>query len=236
MTHHSENGYNLAVFSDFDGTISTRDVGNRLFHHFSDGKSIEPVRRWKSGEIDSRQCFLDEAALMRDITQAELDRFIEGFELDPHFKKFVSWCRMKNLPFYILSDGHDFYIKKLLRDNDLTGLQVYANQAVLQDGRMKFSWPWLEHSCGRCANCKGHHIRRLRKPGQKTVYIGDGLSDLCALKEADIIFAKDFLASHCQEFNIDYFPFDSFADVINILNLPNKLYNKISNATKGDNR
>ena len=53
----------VAVFCDFDGTISIQDVGNRLFHHFSDGKSDDPVAKWRSDQIDSRQCLIDEAAL-----------------------------------------------------------------------------------------------------------------------------------------------------------------------------
>ena len=204
---------NLIVFTDFDGTVSVGDVGNRLFNYFSDGKSREPVSRWLAGSIDSRKCLIEEAAAMRDIEPAELYEFIDIFQIDPHFTSFVDFLNRSGIALYILSDGLDIYIKRLLGRNGLGHLSFYANRAELNSGRFHFEWPYFEESCGKCANCKGYHIRRLRRTGQKAVYIGDGKSDLCALPEADIIFAKSFLADYCRGNKIDYHPFDSFCDI-----------------------
>jgi len=208
----------LIIFSDFDGTISTRDVGNRLFHHFSHGQSEEPVQRWKEDKIDSRQCLREEAELIDDLTEEKLNEFIDGFEIDPGFASFVEFCRSNSLPLYILSDGLDIYINRLLQKNDLAGLPVLANQAWLGDnGRLNISWPYLRYSCGSCGNCKGYHLRRLKEPGCKSVYIGDGKSDLCALPEADIVLARDFLADYCRKHSIEYLPFDDFSAITEML-------------------
>lgn len=207
----------VAVFCDFDGTISIQDVGNRLFHHFSDGKSDDPVAKWRSDQIDSRQCLIDEAALMRDVTEADLHAFIDRFEIDPAFPAFVDFCRTRTWPMYILSDGLDLYINRLLERHGLTGLPVFSNRAVVDNGRLRLDWPWVDNECDRCANCKGFQIRRLRTPGQTAVYIGDGKSDLCALPEADMILAKGFLADHCRQNGIDFVPFNDFAEITDIL-------------------
>jgi 2-hydroxy-3-keto-5-methylthiopentenyl-1-phosphate phosphatase len=95
----------------------------------------------------------------------------------------------------------------------LGDLPFFANKATLNSGRLQFEWPYYEDSCGNCANCKGYHIRRLNRDNQKAVYIGDGKSDLCALPEVDLIFAKSFLAEYCEKNKIDYFPFDTFFSV-----------------------
>lgn len=217
MANSIEFDNDLIIFSDFDGTVATCDVGNRLFHHFSHGKSEEPVNRWKADEIDSRQCLLEESELIDDLTEETLHRFLNGFEIDPGFPGFVDMCRNRRLPFYILSDGLDIYINRLLQNNDLLGLPVLANQAWLENGRLKINWPYLAHSCGSCGNCKGYHIRRLTQSGQKAVYIGDGKSDLCAVPEADITIAKGFLADYCRREGIDFLPFDDFSAITEML-------------------
>jgi 2-hydroxy-3-keto-5-methylthiopentenyl-1-phosphate phosphatase len=47
------------------------------------------------------------------------------------------------------------------------------------------------------------------------VFIGDGVSDLAAAREADVLFARRGLRleAHCKEHNIPYTPFDTFADI-----------------------
>lgn len=47
------------------------------------------------------------------------------------------------------------------------------------------------------------------------VFIGDGVSDLAAAREADVLFARRGLRleEYCIEHGIAYTPFDSFADV-----------------------
>ena len=154
---------------------------------------------------------------MRDITETDLNEFIDRFEIDPTFPAFAGFCRAQNWPLYILSDGLDIYIKRLLGQNGLAGLPVFSNRAVLENGRLRLSWPWLDNGCDRCANCKGFQIRRLRAPGQTAVYIGDGKSDLCALPEADLVLAKGFLADYCRENRIDFVPFNDFAEITDIL-------------------
>ncbi len=217
MTEKKLTADRLILFSDFDGTISTKDVGNRLFHHFSDGKSDEPVARWLAGEIGSRQCLLEEAAAMRQVTEKELLAFIDSFKIDPSFSRFVDFSRDNDLPLYILSDGLDIYINRLLKNNGFDGLPFFANRAKLNGGRLSFTWPYYDESCGHCANCKGYHIRRLREPRYKAVYIGDGKSDLCALPEADLIFAKGFLAEYCRQSGIGCYLFDDFAGITETL-------------------
>lgn len=47
------------------------------------------------------------------------------------------------------------------------------------------------------------------------VFIGDGVSDLPAAREADVLFARRglHLEEYCQEHDIPYIPFDTFADI-----------------------
>ena len=217
MSDQLETHHKPIIFTDFDGTISTGDVGNRLFHHFSGGGSGAAVDLWLAGKIDSRQCLEEEGRSLRDVTEEEILAFFDGFEIDPDFSEFVDFCRGRGWPLYILSDGLDIYIHRILKANGLTDLTVYANRAELVEGRFRFSYPFYENSCGNCANCKGYQIRRLRGSGRRAVYIGDGKSDLCALPEADLVFAKGYLADYCRANGIDHNRFDGFKDITETL-------------------
>jgi hypothetical protein len=53
------------VLCDFDGTISTTDVGNRMFARFAGDGWEEVVQRWKDGKIGSRDCLEAECGLAR---------------------------------------------------------------------------------------------------------------------------------------------------------------------------
>lgn len=52
-------------------------------------------------------------------------------------------------------------------------------------------------------------------PTPLVVFIGDGVSDLAAAREADILFARKGLQleRYCIEHEITYYPFNTFADI-----------------------
>ena len=53
--------------------------------------------------------------------------------------------------------------------------------------------------CPRCGprSCKAAILRRLRRPGDVVLVFGDGPSDLCPAREADLVFARGHLAERC---------------------------------------
>jgi 2-hydroxy-3-keto-5-methylthiopentenyl-1-phosphate phosphatase len=48
-----------------------------------------------------------------------------------------------------------------------------------------------------------------------SVFIGDGVSDFCVSNYADIVFAKQKLASYCWKNNITYYEYKDFNDIKN---------------------
>ena len=206
-------GLTPRAFIDFDGTITKVDVGNSFFRRFGNEKeSLRKVAMWKSGELSGSDLLLQEAEYVH-VTKEEAVEFCRSCEMDPSFKDFVSFCRDSNIDMTILSDGLDFYIEEILKINGITGIPFYSNMAHFDTDRISIEIPY-ESDCTKCANCKGHQILRRSGPDDVIIYIGNGFSDRCAVPYADIVFAKDDLLKHCEENNITYFPFESFADVI----------------------
>lgn len=205
----------ILVFCDFDGTIAKMDVGYNFFRHFSDGKSMELIPDWKAGKLSSRDCLTQEAAMVK-ATPEEIYNYLDRFEIDPGFPEFVELCRRNHTQPVILSDGFDFYIEYILGKNGLAHLPLYCNRAKLENREVRVEFPHENHTCGRCGNCKGERIAEIRSRSEnpyRTVFIGDGLSDTCAVDETDILFAKKDLELYCLENNIIYNKYVDFYDV-----------------------
>lgn len=203
------------VFCDFDGTISPRDIGYNLFNHFTDGRNEELIPDWISGALSTRDCLEAEAAMVR-AEPNEIYSFLDRFDIDPGFVDFLSLCRKNDAPITVLSDGLDFYIDYVLKRHGLDHLEVIANVGRLENGTITVDFPYTNSSCKRCGSCKAERIneRRAQADGEtQTIFVGDGYSDTCAIEAADILFANKDLEKHCIKNNIEYYGFDSFADV-----------------------
>jgi 2-hydroxy-3-keto-5-methylthiopentenyl-1-phosphate phosphatase len=53
----------------------------------------------------------------------------------------------------------------------------------------------------------------LNPAGAPSIFVGDGLSDRYAAACADVVFAKDKLATFCAEQGIAFHPYETLADV-----------------------
>ena len=201
------------VLSDFDGTISTTDVGNRMFARFAGDGWEKVVRRWKDGEIGSRDCLVGECDLAR-ATPEQVKAFALTREIDPYFQRFEKYCRDRGVEVVILSDGLDFYIDLLLEKYGLKHLPSFANHLEFHGDRLIPGFPYFEMGCRQCGNCKGYHVRRYQRQGRTVIYIGDGFSDRCGVREADHVLAKGDLLRYCQEQGIACRPFEDFQDIL----------------------
>ncbi|NOY77656.1 MAG: MtnX-like HAD-IB family phosphatase [Calditrichaeota bacterium] len=216
------------IFCDFDGTVAVNDVGNELFGTFATKEWETAVEEWKEGKISSRECLERECAVTT-LSQQDLNAFCERNPIDPTFREFAEYCRTQEYPIEILSDGMDRYIQEILRREALDWIPVRSNKMVFIDSvHIRPEFPYWEHTCGVCANCKGYHLRNARDGKSLLVYVGDGLSDRCGVKEADIIFAKDELIDYCQQNHYDYIRYRNFRDVQHALHALKKENHRVT--------
>ena len=203
-----------AVFCDFDGTISRRDVGYNMFHHFSGGRNDALLPAWMEGTLSTRDCLRQEADMVH-ASPEEILTFLDGFDIDETFPPFEARCRAAGVPVIVMSEGLDFYINRVLSRYGLEGLPLKCNQGFLENGTIRIEFPHINRTCKSCGNCKGERIAEFRKtaPGCKTVFVGDGYSDACAAREADLLFAKKDLQDYCEKHNIEYYSYSTFEDV-----------------------
>lgn len=205
----------MVVFCDFDGTVASRDVGYNLYHHFSGGRNDALLPDWKAGRLSTRDCMRLETEMVR-ATPQEIYDFIDRFELDPTFPEFAGLLGHAAVPLVIVSEGLDLYIRRLLVRSGLAHLSVKSNVGRLENGGLRIEFPYDFRVCPGCGNCKAARIEEYRRSageGCRVVFVGDGYSDACGAKAADVVFAKKDLVRYCLAERISYNDFTNFKDV-----------------------
>ncbi len=209
---------NPIIFCDFDGTITQLDVTDIILTQLAHPSWREVEQEWVRGLIGSRECLERQMALV-ETSRQELDALIDSVPLDPHFGKFYRFVRKRGFPFYMLSDGFDYVIQRVLKRAGVNGPlrngpQLFSSLLRIEGQRLLTSFPHAGSPCEHgCATCKAAILRRLGRGRYPIIYIGDGLSDRFAAEESHIVFGKRQLAGYCRERGITCHPFESFAEV-----------------------
>lgn len=188
------------VICDFDGTVSRRDVGHEVLKHFSGSRWVEIDRAYCRGEIGSMDAYNIIASFVK-IDPDELRSFLDGYDqLDPWFKKFYDFCVEQGMGFKIVSDGLDFYIREILSRHGLGEINFYANRLVIgEDHSVSINFPHGNGECRKCGTCKSNILAAFKDKYSRIIYIGDGYSDVCPAKSADLVFGKKTLHLKCLE-------------------------------------
>ena len=205
------------IFIDFDGTI-TEDIGESIFLKFGKEEEVkEIIKDLLSDRISSKDFWFYVCESIPKINKNELDNFIDGFSIDPTFKEFCRFCGENEIDQFILSDGFDYYIERVLKKEKLEGIKYYSNKLQIINNKLVPSFPYLDMDSPSSANCKRNHIINNSGDDEYTVFIGDGNSDKYAVPYCDFIFAKGDLLKFCEKERISYFPFRDFNDVKEIM-------------------
>lgn len=202
------------VFIDFDNTITAFDVLDDIIKRFSvSNEWVALEDAWQEGKIGSRECLDGQIRLVK-INKGALLRYLSGVKLDPGFKKMLGFLEKRGVHPIIVSDSFSAIIKEVLEQHKADGMKVYANELRFTDDGLVPLFPYTDLNCPRgAAHCKAKHLSKAK--GKTTVYIGDGLSDICAAEKADIVFAKGSLLKYLRGKNIPCIPFKNLGDICN---------------------
>ncbi len=207
-------GSKLKIFVDFDGTITTEDVGDAIFREFGDLQVVEKIiDDLNNDRITSRQCWDMLCRCVEKVNEGELISFIDSKKIDSTFKSFINFCNNNNIELFILSDGFDFYIQRILSREGLSHLKYFANKLHIDGTKLIPEYPFFDPEYPIAANPKQYHIINNSSDDDYTIYIGDGNSDKEASQYCDYIFAKNSLLKFCERERISYLPFNNFDDV-----------------------
>jgi 2-hydroxy-3-keto-5-methylthiopentenyl-1-phosphate phosphatase len=204
---------NAAVFLDFDGTISTVDVGMHVLGRAAPPEWWELHEQFERGEIGSRECIFDQWAMVAG-DEATLRAIAAEVPLDPGFSPLVHALRAAGAELVVVSDGFGFYVQDACAP---LGVAVLTNAVDFTTGELQFPHEDRCCPCSSCGVCKQAPIKDAQYRGQTAVLIGDGASDRKAALLADVVFAKGPLASWCAAFDVACTPFETLGDVHRML-------------------
>lgn len=207
----------LQIFCDFDGTITKKDTLNSFFRTYADTKWLEVEADWRNGKIGSAECIIKQMQLLRDIDTDTVDKFLKNIEIDEYFPEFLEFIKENDIDFCIVSDGFDYFIRNILESKNISGIKIFANH--FNPSTFAVDFPYSFSGCKASAGvCKCNVVKQNKKEKNIIVYIGDGISDICASKYAGLLFAKGSLLEYCKENKSMYkfcnlMDFKNFSDI-----------------------
>ncbi len=151
-----------------------------------------------------------------------IDYLLQNIKLDPGFKEAFHWAQANNIPVIVVSSGMKPIIKALLQslvgEESIDQIEIISNDVKVNDDG---SWEIIYRDETPFGHDKSRAIRPYRESrksakDQTLFYCGDGVSDLSAAKETDLLFAKrgKDLVTYCRRQNVVFRQFDSFKDIL----------------------
>lgn len=216
-------------FTDFDGTITLQDSNDFLTDTIGYG---QPRRRQMNlACLDDKISFRDSFRDMMDSVTRPYDQcmqyLVDNIKLDPGFKAFFEWACANNVPVVVLSSGMEPIIKALLEKlvgPEASKMQVLGNFVGAREGKdinEEGGWQILfRHPESGFGHDKSIELRKyssLAADVRPTMfYAGDGVSDLSAARETDLLFAKKGhdLINYCAREDVPFTVFDDWSNIL----------------------
>jgi 2,3-diketo-5-methylthio-1-phosphopentane phosphatase len=203
------------VVFDFDNTITDFDVLDDIIERFSINNNwVKLEKAWLEKKIGSEECLRGQLRGVR-ISRKDLFRYLDRIKISPYFAKLIKLLYSNGVRVDILSDNFSPLIRRVLCNNGIKGVRLYANNLRFAHNHLIPLFPHKNTACILCAHCKTNNLPSRNSKDKILLYIGDGNSDICPAKEADIVFAKGSLAKHFKEKGLNYRRFSSIKDIYN---------------------
>ena len=225
-----------SIFLDFDGTITKQDTVGTFFMQFAGKKWVEIENDWIKGKISSKECMLLQLKTIENLTEEKLYNYLDSIELQDGFMEFCKTAQDYGKKIIIISDGFDLFISRILKNYGLLNLDniEFLKRPLAKPGKilstktpknketlteketLKFhlSFPNEQKACrASLGNCKCACVKSHITKNEFLIFAGDGLSDRCIARKANLLFAKNSLKKHCMENNIEFVEFEDFFQI-----------------------
>lgn len=202
---------NIAVVSDFDATITKKDVGDSLLLEFKKANYDEINSSYQMG-IRVEEWMKIYFSRMKDVDHKEIENFVYNkVEARDGFYEFFSFLNVNRIPFELVSGGVDVYIEPFFKKH---GIAVKGFYGLFRNGAVEY--PFLGDMT--LSQFKAYRVTHYRKLGYTVIFLGDSQNDYEAALAADISFATLRLKDILSFQNKSFLPFETLTEVLEKIN------------------
>ena len=210
----------MLAFLDYDGTLTTHECNEIVLQRFV-GDAWRPLEAEAQADRMSHAEVFDRQVGLIKAPRAELiRRLLEVAEPMPGLRDFFTELQTRDGHSAIVSAGIREAIEAFWQRLELPPTELFASELIGAgpDGGPPYHLEFSDAlgDCPRCgpASCKAAILHRLRRPGDVVLVFGDGPSDLCPAREADLVFARGHLAERCEQEGLEWRPLTDFGAVL----------------------
>lgn len=208
----------LAIFVDYDGTITVEDTVNIILDTYGAPDWREISDRLDAEDVGDIKRMSAEFVGLNVPLQTVIDFVRANVHIDETFKDFVEYVRARGWEIVVLSQGLRQSLETVFEKYGITGVEWHANALGGPDGKLHIEFPERgavvdEFYRDREGVYKPGYVRRASRAGLTTVYIGDGITDREPAAVADVVFAKRYLKKYLTEKGLPFTPFETFAEI-----------------------
>jgi 2,3-diketo-5-methylthio-1-phosphopentane phosphatase len=211
----------MEIVSDFDGTLVSIDTVEYLLAQYANGDWQRYDYLYERGEISLEECLRMQYGMIKEPKQKLIDAINDVAPFRAGFDELLTFSKKKRMPFTVVSAGLDFVIRHLLsRKNVRSQITILAPRSKPTSRGIILDYSGLPG--GDSLNFKGNVVQSIKAKGRVVAYIGDGLSDLEAIKLADVRFVIEGsrLAEQCRKDDIECHEINGLEQVVGYLNRP----------------
>ncbi len=209
------------VVCDFDGTITSKDIGNELHQSLKPNEFTQLQSDYRAGKISLKEL---QALMWNHFPMGQVQMKTEALKwsgLRPGCNDFFEYCAKLRIPVFIASCGIETYIESVI-DHELSTLARSAIFAI-ESNRAQFkgetiealSPPWSPADSPYPMD-KGAWSMKMKDehaPNARILAIGNGSSDRSFAGKVDKIAATDGFQKWCETNSVEHLSFDHFQEI-----------------------
>lgn len=204
---------------DYDGTITTDECNEVVFQRLL-GDAWRPFEdEVRAGRMSHAECLRRQVALVRAPLSQFVGALVDAAVPAPGFAAFLAALHERGGQAVVVSAGFRVVIEGFWRREGLPVVQTHASELLpsTPQGAPPFAMTFdpAFGDCPRCGpgQCKAAVVQALRRPGDVVLVFGDGASDVCMARLADLSFARGLLAERCAAEGLAWRPLAEYTGV-----------------------